>query len=190
MGIATPDLTPPADLTLPADGSSMPGFDTVRRGYDPGQVRGYCRQVGDRVQMLETTVRQLRSELEETGRQRDAALASAAAGSDPFENTSARLADLMRTFDADVERLREEAQAEADRIIVEARVEGERARVEADRTMWHLTARQEAARKEITAIRDHLLKSAQDLEAVLETDPAGRVVVLEEADEDRISEQL
>jgi cell division septum initiation protein DivIVA len=165
--------------------------------------------VADRVQMLEAHVRQLGHELDEAHGQRDQALAGATAGADPYDAMSARLADLMRTFDADVARLRGEAQVEADRIIAEAKAEADRmrsdaesteqdargqaerlvreAREKADRTASGITTLRETALNEFRAMRDHMLKSARELEALLDERPSDRVVVLEEADEGIIS---
>jgi DivIVA domain-containing protein len=207
MATATPDSKSAADVAS----MTSPEFDTVRRGYDPGQVLAYLRVVADRIQTLEVRVRQLGYELDEARRQRDEALASATAGSDPYEGMSARLADLMRSFDGDVERLRGEAQAEADRIVAEATTEGDRARAdaesverearvnaerlvreareEADRITSDLTALRKTAMDKFRMMRDRMLKSAQELEGVLEKDPSERVVVLEEADTRRTSMQ-
>jgi DivIVA domain-containing protein len=201
MSNATPD-SPSAANAAPA---TAPEFEMVRRGYDPGQVRAYLRLVADRVQMLEAHVRQLGSELDEARRRKDEALAGSTAGADPYEAMSVRLADLMRTFDADVARLRGEAQTEADRIVAEAKAEGDRtradaeradqdaraqaerlvreAREEADRVVSSAKAFRETAMDEFRAMRDRMLKSARALEALLEEEPSERVIVLEDADE-------
>jgi DivIVA domain-containing protein len=203
MVTVTPDFESAADVTT----MTSPEFATVRRGYDPSQVLAYLRLVADRVQTLEVRGRQLGYELDEAHRQRDEALASSTAGSDPYEAMSARLADLMRSFDADVERLRGKAQAEADRIVTEAKAEGDRARVEAesverearvnaerlvreareeaDRITSDLTALRTTVMDKFRVMRDRMLPFAQELEAVLEEEPSERVVVLEDSDEGR-----
>jgi regulator of protease activity HflC (stomatin/prohibitin superfamily) len=45
---------------------------------------------------------------------------------DPYDTASARVADLVRMFDQDVERLRAEAEAEVERLLADARTESER----------------------------------------------------------------
>ncbi len=121
-------FTPPS-----GDDRPQPVFDTVRKGFDSNQVLEYLKRVADLVDTLETRVKQLESELEEARRQRHEALEGrpAEGGADPYEALSARVTDLMRTFDEDVDRFRREAQVEADRIRGEAMVEAERIRNEA-----------------------------------------------------------
>ena len=205
MSTATPD---PTQASEPAP-ATAPEFEIVRRGYDPCQVLAYLRLVADRIQTLEATVRQLGHELDEAHRQRDEALVGSTGGPDPYEAMSIRLADLMRTFDTDVARLRGDAQVEADRIVAEARAEADRARAEAEgaeidaraqgerlvreareeaaRIMGDITTLRETAVNECRVMRDRMLRSARALEAVLEHEPSERLVVLEEADEGRTS---
>lgn len=200
MSTTTPDPTPASD----AAPATAPEFEIVRRGYDPGQVLAYLRLVADRIQTLEMHVRQLGQELDEARGQKGEALGTSTAGEDPYEAMSARLADMMRSFDADVERLRGEAQVEADRIVAEAKAEADRTRVEAenaerearvqaervareareeaDRIMSNISALRETSLKEFKLMRDRMLMSARELEAVLEEESTDRVIVLEQAE--------
>jgi cell division septum initiation protein DivIVA len=134
-------------------------------------VREYLSRVADRVQGLERRIQQLGSELEEARRQREAAM-QAPPTEDLYESMSTRVADLMRTFDQDVERLRSEAQAEAERIVADARSEAERvgqgienlrqeARAQADRILAE-------ARAESDRIRLDAQGKAEDVRAAAE----------------------
>jgi len=88
----------------------MPTFATVRRGYDPHQVLEYVSRLTDHLNALSTQVRQLQAELS----QRDVAQEEQApTAQDEYEGVGTRVADLMRTFDRDLERLRQDAETEA-----------------------------------------------------------------------------
>lgn len=199
MGTETPDLTPSAGVAR----VRKPTFATVWRGYDPNQVLEYLGRVADHVQDLENQVRKLESEVREARRQ-GAASGHGSAGQDPYEAVSARVADVVRTFDHEVERLREEAEVEADRILAEARADAERLRIEAqgkadevraiaERTLRDarreaeevvsdLTARREAVLAQLRGIRDRMLDNVGQLEATIEGEPAGdQVVIVENA---------
>jgi DivIVA domain-containing protein len=135
-------LTPPTA----AGSSNRPTFGTVRRGYDPAQVLEYLSRVADQVEALESEVRRLQAE---RGQRSVAPGEQAPAGQDGYEGVGARVADLMRTFDHDVERLRQEAEAEAGRIVAEARSEADRIKQEAERL--HGEAAAEAERIQVEA---------------------------------------
>jgi cell division septum initiation protein DivIVA len=107
----------------------MPAFTTVRRGYDPAQVLTFVKQARERIEALETKIGEMEQEREELARDRDVALQSWEAGSgpkEPYDAMAGRLADLMRSFDAEVEKLRADAQAESERTLTEARAESDR----------------------------------------------------------------
>jgi DivIVA domain-containing protein len=150
MGTWEPDLSPSAS----AGRNRQPTFATVFRGYDPNQVAEYLSGVADHVEALESNVHQLESELTEARRQGIAAQ-DAVGGRDPYDGISPRVADLVRTFDDDVERLRAEAEAEIQRLLADARTESERlmadARTDAERT--RLNAQDEAAQARAEAER-------------------------------------
>lgn len=193
MGTEKPDLTPSADVARVRN----PTFATVWRGYDPNQVLEYLGRVADHVQDLEFQVRNLESELGEARRQD---IAGGPAGQDPYETVSGRVADLVRTFDQEVEKRREETEVEADRILAEARAEADSIRLDAqgnaeemqaqseralgdareqsDRLLSGLASRQRALLDELRGMRDRLLDTARDLDAVLEEGPVGGQMVI------------
>jgi DivIVA domain-containing protein len=147
MGTWEPDLSPSAS----AGRNRQPTFATVFRGYDPNQVAEYLSGVADHVEALESNVHQLESELTEARRQGIAAQ-DAVGGRDPYDGISPRVADLVRTFDDDVERLRAEAEAEIQRLLADARTESERlmadARTDAERTRLNAQDEADQARAE------------------------------------------
>jgi len=143
MDTEKPDLTPSAGVAR----VRKPTFATVWRGYDPNQVLEYLGRVADHVQDLENQVRKLDSELREARRQDMALQDLGPASQDPYEIVSARVADLLRTFDQDVQRLRGEAEAEAAHIVAEANAEAERI----DQAVEDLRRQTEAERNRILA---------------------------------------
>lgn len=104
----------------------LPAFTTVRRGYDPAQVLTFVKQARERIEALETKIQDLEREREDMARDRDVALESWDAGKkEPYDAMAGRLAELMRSFDAEVEKLRADAQSESERTLSEARAEAE-----------------------------------------------------------------
>ncbi|TMK68169.1 MAG: hypothetical protein E6G52_00755 [Actinobacteria bacterium] len=180
------------DLSSPASAGKIrkPAFTTVFRGYDPNQVLEYLGGVADHVEALESKVRQLESGLEAARRQTAAAATQEAANQDPYETVSARVADLVRTFDLDVAKLRGDAEAEVERMLIEAKVSADQsnleaqrnaneiraqaeralqdARAESNKVLAGLTAHKEALLGELRALRDRMLDTAKDLETAIE----------------------
>jgi cell division initiation protein len=169
-------------------------FASVRRGYDPDQVREYLVQVADQIESLEHEVRE--SKLQPaTGPKGGAARPSdPQASEDPYERLSKRLATLLATADkeaegilgearADAARMLDDARSEADRIRVdaqaraeEARQQGnellERAKVEADRVLLGLSERRETLVQHLQDMQTRLVGVAKELEVAIE-DPHG-----------------
>lgn len=147
-------LTPSA-----AAGSfDRPTFATVRRGYDPAQVLEYVTRLTDHLDALATEVRRLKAEL---GQRAVAPEEQAPTGEDQYEGVGARVADLMRTFDRDVERLHEDAEAEAGRIVAEARSEADRIQQEAERSRGEAAAEVERVQAEARTEADRIRLDAQ-----------------------------
>ncbi len=182
-----------------------PTFATVRRGYDPAQVLEYVTRLTDRLDDLATEVRRLQGEL---SRRDVAPKEQAPTGQDQYEGVGARVADLMRAFDQDVERLHQDAEAEAGRIVAEASAEADRIRLDAqskaedvrlqatealreaqkesDKVLSSLASRRQALLGELRAIRDRMLGTTRDLEATIEgASTDDQVVVVEDAEAGR-----
>ena len=160
-------------------------FASVRRGYDPDQVRDYLAQVAEQVEALE-------SQLSETRLQEGAidGPPGPPPSEDPYERLSKRLTTLLATADqeaegilvearADAARMLKEARTEADRIRVdaqaraeEARQEGkellDRAREEADRVLVGLSARREDLVQHLQDMQSRLVGVAKELEAAID----------------------
>ncbi len=201
MDTEKPDLTPSPGVAR----VRKPTFATVWRGYDPNQVLEYLGRVADHVQDLENQVRKLESEVREARRQ-GGARGPGHAAQDPYDAVSARVADVVRTFDHEVERLRQDAEAEADRILAEAKAEAERVRLEAqgkadevrelaertlrdarreaEQVVSDLTARRDALLDQLRDIRDRMLDNVGNLEGTINGGAAGdQVLVVENARE-------
>src|SRR3954453_4374806 len=197
-----------SDLDLPlfpsADQIRRRKFATVRRGYDPDQVDDYLKQVAEQVEALETD---LRDERLNAARQRPsgpgapaeqpAAMmapgrASAAAATEPeteeaaCERISKRFASVLKSADAEAQKLIEQARAESTKLLEDARAEADRIRVdaqanaeqaraasaaelanareEADRTLGGLEQRRESLLGQMHEMQSRLLAVAQNLE--------------------------
>ena len=165
-------------------------FASVRRGYDPDQVRDYLAQVAEQVEMLEQEVRETKLQ-PAPGSGAGGATASVAAGSmDPYERLSKRLATLLATADQEAERILEEARADAARMLDEARSDADRIRVdaqaraeearqqgnellerakqEADRVLLGLSERRETLVQHLQDMQTRLVGVAKELEVAIE----------------------
>ena len=191
-------MAPPAF----ASSLNMPTFATVRRGYDPHQVLEYVTRLTDHLNALSTQVLQLQAELSQRAVAQEE---QARTAQDEYDGVGARVADLMRTFDQDVERLRQDAEAEASRIVAEAKSQADRmkrdgerlhaeaaakaervqaeARMEADSVLSSLTSRREALMEQLLVIWDRMVDVTRGIEATVEAASADdQIVVVEDAE--------
>ncbi|HEX5950045.1 MAG TPA: DivIVA domain-containing protein, partial [Actinomycetota bacterium] len=146
----------------------LPAFTTVRRGYDPAQVLTFVKQARERIEALETRITDLEEERDRIAKDRDIALESwDSTKKEPYDAMAGRLADLMRSFDSEVEKLRADAQAESERTLSEAREEAEgmvaKARTEADEIESGLFAVYGSTINELRGIRDHMQKAVHEI---------------------------
>ncbi|MGZ5213431.1 MAG: DivIVA domain-containing protein [Actinomycetota bacterium] len=166
-------------------------FASVRRGYDPDQVRDYLAQVAGQVENLEQELRE--SKLQPgLGSKADgqAHPSGPPPSDDPYERLSKRLTTLLATADkeaegilgearADAARMLDEARSGADRIRVdaqaraeEARQQGnellERAKQEADRVLLGLSERRETLVQHLQDMQTRLVGVAKELEVAIE----------------------
>ena len=178
------------DLDLPLLPSSEQirrrEFATIRRGYDPDQVREYLAQVSAQIATLEQDLRDARRAVE---------IAPAIVPEpvqpeiDPYEQFAKRMAGLLATADREAQRLVEEASTESARMIVEARTEADRIRVdaqaraeearqdgseflrraqeEADRVLSTLSSRRQTLVAQLQQMQSRLLGVASELESVI-----------------------
>ena len=169
-------------------------FATVRRGYDPEQVRAYLSSVADQIEQLEREVNQVRLELSSAASrgELDPATASTPAppAEDPYEALSKRFAGLIEAADQEAEKMLENAKAEAKRALDQARSEADRIRVdaqahaeegrqevadllerattEADRVFSALGERRRSLATQLEGMRAKLIAMADDLSIPIE----------------------
>ena len=151
---------PTSDLDMPllpsAEQIRRREFATVRRGYDPQQVRAYLTSIANQVGTLERELSQLRLEVGSAAARGQMAERSqprgCGAGSrarrirdDPYDALSKRFATLIEMADQEAERILENARSESEHTLDEARTEADRIRVDAQ-------ARAEEARQEGTEV--------------------------------------
>ncbi len=174
-------------------------FASVRRGYDPDQVRDYLTQVAEQVETLEHDIREAKLHPADA---KEAATRGRPDGPppsvDPYERLSKRLTSLLATADkeaegilmearADAARMLEEARSEADRIRVDAQARAEEARQqgnellakakqEADRTLLGLSERRETLVQHLQDMQSRLVGVAKELEVAIEDAPSGEAV--------------
>jgi DivIVA domain-containing protein len=191
---------PTSDLDMPllpsAEQISRREFATVRRGYDPQQVRAYLTSIATQVGTLERELSQLRLEAGSAAARSEDSVDpvktphDAASPDDPYDALSKRFASLIEMADQEAERILEnarseatraldEATSEADRIRVdaqahaeEARQEGtdllERAKTESDRLLSGLADRRRGLVAQLQEMRGKLIAVAEDLTAPIE----------------------
>jgi cell division initiation protein len=145
------------DLDLPllpsAEQIRRREFATIRRGYDPDQVRDYLHQVAAQVETLEREVRDAklgRAKIDQvTGTTAEPAASFATASSegtargsdDAYDALAKRFSTLIATADKEAQKILGDAKAEATRLMDQARSEADRIRVDAQ-------ARAEEARQQ------------------------------------------
>ena len=166
-------------------------FASIRRGYDPEQVRDYLRQVAAQVETLEAQLREVRLAAESAHAPTvvPEPEGEAVPEVDPYDELAGRLAELIRAADGQAEKLVEEAKATAARQMSEARVEAdrirtdaqsraeearqqgdevlERANLEAERVLSSLSTRREHLVEQLQQMQSRLLGVAQELESAL-----------------------
>jgi DivIVA domain-containing protein len=191
---------PTSDLDMPllpsAEQIRRREFATVRRGYDPQQVRAYLTSIAKQVGTLERELGQLRLEAGSAAARADAVTGTIPTSDpvpspgDAYEALSKRFAALIEVADHEAERVLEnarsdaaraveEATTEADRIRVDAQAQAEatrqqssdlleRARSESDRVLSGLAERRRNLVTHLEEMRGKLMAVADDLTAPLE----------------------
>jgi DivIVA domain-containing protein len=155
-------------------------FVTIRRGYDPDQVRDYLDQLADQVDLMASMIREARLDAESAVR------AGTSPKTDPYEQLASRVASVIREADEVAERTRSEAHRDAERALEQARTDADRirldaqthaeqsreeaersvheARGQADRTIAGLATRREALVGQLSQMQERLIGVARDLE--------------------------
>lgn len=171
-------------ILMSADQIRRREFVTIRRGYDPDQVRDYLEQLADQVDRMAAMIREARLEAATAGS------APTRPRIDPYQQLGDRVASVIREADQTAERLRAEAQresegmlrearADADRIRTDAQARAEEARTEAehalqeareqaDRTIAGLAEQRQNLVSQLAQMRERLLGVARELEEAIE----------------------
>ncbi len=185
------------DLPLTPSAALIRGreFSTVRRGYDPVQVRNWLKGIADRVDALEENLREAQARADE---QPAPPTEPAAPAVDPYEELGNRMAWLLTSAEKEAAGFVGDAKAEAARILEEARAESDRMRAEAasaseearhgssealdkaklevDQMFNDLVLRRKSFLAQVERMRSRLLLAAGDLEKTLEG-PMGSLAV-------------
>jgi DivIVA domain-containing protein len=179
---------PATNLDLPvlisADQIRRREFVTVRRGYDPDQVRAYLEQLADQMEVMRAVVNEARSDA------KTAIRTAAEPKIDPYEQLAARVSNVIREADGAAEKIRAQAQSDAEELTGQARAEADRirtdaqarveeaheradtaarvARQEADRTIAGLATRRDELVGQLASMQERLLGVAHDLERAID----------------------
>jgi DivIVA domain-containing protein len=179
---------PTSDLDMPllpsAEQIRRREFATVRRGYDPQQVRAYLTSIANQVGTLERELSQLRLEVGSSAAARSEQMAEpvtaepgaapdANPSDDPYDALSKRFAALIEMADQEADRILENARSESARALDEARSEADRIRVDAQ-------AHAEEARQEGTDLLERAKTESDRLLMGLAERRRGLVTQLEE----------
>jgi len=161
-------------------------FVTIRRGYDPDQVRDYMEQLADQVELMQSLLRDARQEAEAAIR------ANEKPRIDRYEELARRVSGVIREADSAAEQIRGGAREDAERMTTEARTDADRirtdaqaraeetrasaeaavieARAEADRRVAGLATRRDALVEQLAGMQERLIAVAHDLERTIEID--------------------
>ncbi|HJR98021.1 MAG TPA: DivIVA domain-containing protein [Actinomycetota bacterium] len=148
-------------------------FATVRRGYDPDQVRAYLGSLAAHVDELERALAESRARI---GELRSAPPTSEP---DPYERLSERFAGVLASADTEAQQVVDEAKSEAARIRSEAQAQAEdlrnrssrsliAAQQETDRVLENLATRRASMLGQLHDMQARLLAVADDLEVAIQ----------------------
>jgi len=159
-------------------------FVTIRRGYDPDQVRGYLEQLADQIELMRVLLRDAQAEAQSALR------TTAQPRRDPYQQLGERVASVIREADQVAETIKTEAHRDAELVTRDARAEADRvrtdaqskaedarsqaetavraAREEADRTIAGLSTRRDALVDQLASMQERLIGVARDLESAMD----------------------
>jgi DivIVA domain-containing protein len=163
-------------------------FVTIRRGYDPDQVRGYLEQLADQIELMRVLLRDAQAEAQSALR------TTAQPRRDPYQQLGERVASVIREADQVAETIKTEAHRDAELVTRDARAEADRlrtdaqakaedarsqaetalraAREEADRTIAGLSTRRDALVDQLASMQERLIGVARDLESAMDVQVA------------------
>ena len=171
------------DVTARRDAGSIRAreFATVRKGYDPAQVRSFLDTVATWVDEMETDLAAARAEARAARTARASAQAPPAEAQDPFESLGTRVAEVLRTAEEHAKRVREEADAAAEHMLEEARAESQRSRTRAQEetdslrqaAQEHADLTRRSAQEEADRVRDEAANALETARVEAERTVAG-----------------
>jgi DivIVA domain-containing protein len=172
-------------VLISADQIRRREFVTIRRGYDPDQVRAYLEQLADQIELMRVLLREAQQEAETAIR-----TSAAQTHDDPYDKLAQRVSGVIREADKAAETIRGEAATDADQLTRDARAEADRirtdaqaraeearsladqavrcAREEADRTIAGLSTRRDALVDQLASMQERLIGVARDLESAMD----------------------
>jgi membrane-bound lytic murein transglycosylase B len=194
--------TPAPALGTPAapPAYAPPAFTTARRGFDQRQVLEHVAALTTRLRSYEDQVRRLRTANDQVTQQRDATirerdtlLRERARQPEPYEQVSARVAEVLASLDRDVDRIKAEATVEGELIVANARTEAELLRHEVEsshtdaaRSLAELRGRREEMLEQLRRTCGDFMGVIQSLAASIEEPSRDRgSVVVPDVAEDR-----
>ena len=171
-------------VLISADQIRRREFVTIRRGYDPDQVRGYLEQLADQIELMRVLLRDAQAEAQSALR------TTAQPRRDPYQQLGERVASVIREADQVAETIKTEAHRDAELVTRDARAQADRirtdaqskaedarsqaetavraAREEADRTIAGLSTRRDALVDQLASMQERLIGVARDLESAMD----------------------
>lgn len=172
------------DVTTRRDPASIRTreFATVRKGYDPDQVRSFLDQLATWLDDLETDLATARAEAH-TRRfeQPPPKVSKVPEADDAFEAFGSRVADILRTAEDHAKRIREEAEASVEHMLDEARQESQRMRTRAQEetdamrtsALEYAESTRRAAQEEADRVREDAATALENARVEAERTVAG-----------------
>jgi DivIVA domain-containing protein len=171
-------------------------FATIRRGYDPEQVREYLTQIAAQIATLEAELRETRLRAGSGEQVVEVPEPKPQPAEDPYERFASTVSDVLRAADEHAKGVLSRANEEASRALVEARSEADRirldaqsraeekrqegsellehAKLESERVLSSLSARRETLVDQLAQMQSRLIGVARELEAAID-EPAAQI---------------
>src|SRR3954453_7312733 len=161
-------------------------FATVRKGYDPDQVRSFLDHVATWLDDLETDLASARAEAAAARATHAAAPTPAPPApppepQDPYAALGTRVAELLRSAEDHAKRIRDEAEASSERMLEEARAESLRMRTRAQEeaealrqaAQEHADVARRSAQEEADRVREEAANALETARVEAERTVAG-----------------
>ena len=200
---------PTSDLDMPllpsAEQIRRREFATVRRGYDPQQVRAYLTSIANQVGTLEQELAERRLAAGSAAARTEpevtpAAPETTAPSEDAYDALSKRFATLIEMADQEADRILENARSEAkmavdqarsdaDRIRVDAQAHAEEARQEGSELLAHAQLESDRILSTLVDKRHALVSQLEEMRSTLVTVAEELTVSIEDAEVQETEEE-